>query len=46
MKPISVLQIHGTEVEHYGIVGAGHGLPPNTEGGMMPLVWAFFEQHL
>jgi polyhydroxybutyrate depolymerase len=37
---------NGTEVEHYGIVGAGHGLPGNTEGGLSPLVWSFFERYL
>ncbi len=34
----------GTQVVHYGIVGAGHGLPPDTEGGVANLVWDFFEQ--
>lgn len=36
----------GKEVQHYGIVGAGHGIPPNTEGGLMQLVWSFFDQQL
>ncbi|MBR57038.1 MAG: hypothetical protein CMH54_03160 [Myxococcales bacterium] len=36
----------GTQVVHYGIVGAGHGLPPNTEGGIIALVWGFFQQSL
>jgi len=29
------------KVHHYGIEAAGHGLPPDTEGGLIDLVWSF-----
>jgi polyhydroxybutyrate depolymerase len=31
----------GAQVLHYGIEGAGHGLPPDTEGGLIDLIWNF-----
>ena len=30
------------EVASYAIIGAGHGIPPNTEGGLPFLIWEFF----
>jgi len=33
----------GHRVVHYGIEGAGHGLPPDLEGGLLDLVIDFFE---
>jgi len=33
----------GTRVLHYGITEAAHGMPNNTEGGIFPLFWSFFE---
>ena len=32
----------GTLVTHYGIKNAGHGIPPETEGGIYTLIWNFF----
>lgn len=29
-------------VVHYGVVGAGHGIPPGTEGGLDALITRFF----
>ncbi|MEE2785782.1 MAG: hypothetical protein VX589_00485, partial [Myxococcota bacterium] len=32
----------GVQVMHYGLVGQGHGLNPNSEGGLYERMFQFF----